>query len=148
LNQIRICSVAAVGHVLFHSQAGGRGVQGNNSKWHTGGVVPSVQCLTDFSANLLSHQHPPIIVSKIVNTKMRAVCDGDFQTLQLACFAPIWKYVFVLQSPLCQTLFYVCMPMKTMFKMHIKTSTQYRVESSTSCTYVYTYVHVWTHIPE
>ena len=69
--------MAAVGHLLICSQVGGGGegggggggVQGKKtSKWHTGGVVPFAQCLTDFSANLLSHQHlPPLRVLYIVH---------------------------------------------------------------------------------
>ena len=51
--------VAAVGHLLSCPRLVAGGCREKNSKWHTGGVVPSVQCLTDFSANLLSHQHPP-----------------------------------------------------------------------------------------
>ena len=61
-NQIKSNSnylVAAVGHLLSCPRLVAGGCREKNSKWHTGGVVPSVQCLTDFSANLLSHQHPP-----------------------------------------------------------------------------------------
>ena len=61
-NQIKSnsnCLVAAVGHLLSCPRLVAGGCREKNSKWHTGGVVPSVQCLTDFSANLLSHQHPP-----------------------------------------------------------------------------------------
>ena len=59
-NQIKSnsnCLVAAVGHLLSCPRLVAGGCREKNSKWHTGGVVPSVQCLTDFSANLLSHQH-------------------------------------------------------------------------------------------
>ena len=54
--------VAAVGHLLSCPRLVAGGCREKNSKWHTGGVVPSVQCLTDFSVNLLSHQHPPMYV--------------------------------------------------------------------------------------
>ena len=61
-NQIKLNSnslMAAVGHLLSCPRLVAGGCREKNFKWHTGGVVPSVQCLTDFSANLLSHQHPP-----------------------------------------------------------------------------------------
>ena len=49
-NQIQISLVAAVGHLLIHFQVagggggGGRGCREKNTKWHTGGMVPSAHC--------------------------------------------------------------------------------------------------------
>ena len=45
--------------------AGGAGKKTPNA-WHTGGMVPSALCLTS-SANLLSHQHPPISVISLIS---------------------------------------------------------------------------------
>ena len=61
------CLVAAVGHLLSCPRlvAGGCREKKTPNGTQVELVVPSVQCLSGFSANLLSHQHPPVPALKV-----------------------------------------------------------------------------------